>query len=600
MSAKEKQAEEIRSVDSPRSLEDARPQEKPEKKKFRWRVTDEDSPPEIYNWTLYLSVFVFGILGAARGLDEGNISGTKAQISFQTQFGLIDENKTEDEIAQLKSNITSMVQLGSIGGCLIAMWTVDRFGRIRALQQVCVIWIVGAILQITSSSVGQLYAGRLIEGLAIGQTTTIGPTYMSEVAPRQIRGLCGCIFAGAVYLGIMIGYFANYGTALHMSDESRNQWVVPTSLKIVMAGSIFILSFLLSVESPRWLLKVKQPEKAVRNLSKLRGLPEDHPYVLGEISDINEGLIVESEAVAGSSLLSKIKEVCFVKSIRYRVIMVASMAQLLGQWSGANAITIYAPELFALSGITGVEKLKMTAVLGVVKFISAYASAFFIIDFLGRKRALYIGITVQLFSILFFALFLTIVPHAADENPNLSVSENHASKAAMAALYISGMGWTMGFNSIQYLLGSEIFPLNIRSFAQSLVMVLHFANQYGNSKAMPKMLLALNNYGAFYFFVGVMLISLFWAYFFVPEVAGRSLESMEDIFNLPWYLIGRKGPELCPDYSQINKIHYNKDHEGNAYGGDIMVDQKPETEWKENASDDEKKVEDRNSVEARK
>lgn len=39
--------------------------------KWRWRVKDEHSPPQIYNKCLFLSVFVFGILGAARGLDEG-------------------------------------------------------------------------------------------------------------------------------------------------------------------------------------------------------------------------------------------------------------------------------------------------------------------------------------------------------------------------------------------------------------------------------------------------------------------------------------------------------------------------------------------------
>lgn len=139
----------------------------------------------------------------------------------------------------------------------------------------------------------------------------------------------------------------------------------------------------------------------------------------------------------------------------------------------------------------------------------------------------------------------------------------------------------MGFNSVQYLLGSEIFPLNIRSFAQSMVMVLHFANQYGNSKAVPKMMIALQPYGAFYLFSGVLLIGLFWAWFFVPEVAGRSLESMDEIFNLPWYLIGRKGPQLCPDYSELNKIHYN-------HKGDMSYEEntKPTQNFVEDISDD--------------
>lgn len=526
-------------------------------KKYRWRVEDHDSPKEIYNWSLYLTVFVFGVLGAARGLDEGTIAGSVAQVSFKDEFGLSDTTKSDTYLANLKSNITSMVQIGSVAGAILAMFTVDRLGRINALREVCVIWLVGAIIQITSKSVGQLYAGRFIEGLAIGQTTTIGPTYLSEVAPRQIRGLCGCIFAGAVYLGIMLGYFANYGTALHVSDDSRNQWVIPTSLKIIFAGVIFIMSFIFCVESPRWLLKVERPDDAVRNLSKIRNLPADHPYVVGEISDINEQILLEKEAVSGTSAMVLIKEFFLVKANRYRFFVVAAAAQVLGQWSGANAVTIYAPELFAVAGITGVDKLKMTAILGVVKFVSAYLGAFFVVDFLGRRRALYIGITLQMATMLYYAIFITIVPQAADEDVTLVGSQARAAKGALASIFLSGCGWTLGFNSIQYLLGSEIFPLNIRSFAQSMVMVLHFANQYGNSKALPKMMIAMNTYGAFYFFAVVLLISLFWAWFFVPEVAGRSLESMDEIFNLPWYMIGRKGPELCPDYSELNKIHYD-------------------------------------------
>lgn len=519
---------------------------------------------------------VFGVLGSARGYDEGNVSGSLAQVSFKKLFGLSDKTKTAGQVAQLKSNIASMVQLGSVGGAMLATYTVDKFGRIRTLQGVCILWIVGAVIQLTSRDVGQLYAGRFIEGLAIGQTTTIGPTYMSEVAPKAIRGLCGCVFAGAVYLGIMTAYFAHYGAALHL--VGNKQWIIPTSIKIVLASLIFAGSFLLCVESPRWLMKVGKPDKAAQNLSKLRGLPVDHPYIVGEISDINEQILQERRETEGSSYFSLLKEMLWVPSIRYRFFLCAIMAQLLGQWLGANAITIYLPELFALIGVEGTDKLKWTAILGVVKFCSAYISAFFIIDFLGRRRALYIGITLQLVCILYFAIYLTAVPEVEEEGSVLSPSQERASKGAMAALFLSGTGWTMGFNSIQYLIGSEIFPLRTRSFAQSLVMVFHFAMQYGNSKAMPLMLLAMDNFGAFYFFVAVLLISLFWAWMFIPEVSGRSLESMEEVFSLPWYLIGRKGAELCPDFSEVNKIDY---HDNEVHY--VEVD-KPEIQHTENVT----------------
>lgn len=356
----------------------------------------------------------------------------------------------------------------------------------------------------------------------------------------------------------MLAYFANYGTALHVSNTSRLQWVAPTSIKIVLAGLILVGSFIWCIESPRWLMKMGKDDKAIINLAKLRNLSETHPFIAGEVADIRYQIIQEKETMSGTGYLDMVKEIIFVKSVRYRFFVIACLVQILGQWSGANAITIYAPELLSLVGVKGVDKLKMTAVLGVVKFVSAYISAFFFIDFLGRKKAAYIGISIQLLTLLYFALFLTIVPQATESDAILTKSQFHASQAAIAALFLSGTGWTMGFNSIQYLLSAEVFPIKIRSFAQSCIMLLHFSNQFGNSKAVPKMLLSMNNFGAFYFFVGVLFISLLWVHFFVPEITGRSLESMEELFSLPWYMIGTRGPEMCPDNSEVTKLTYKK------------------------------------------
>ncbi|KAI5949879.1 hypothetical protein KGF54_005356 [Candida jiufengensis] len=556
--------------------------------RFRFTVDTSDHPPQILNKTLYLSILVFGLLGACRGIDEGTISGNIANPSFVARFGLKAPNKTIHQLANLKSNITSMVQLGSIGGSMIAMKSVDYFGRVRAVQVVCIIWLVAAIIQITSSSVGQLYAGRLIEGLAIGQTTSIGPVYMSEVAPSPIRGMANCIFAGAVYLGIMLGYFVNYGSALHIPTRHANgsindwQWRVTILLKIIMSVLVFVSSFFFSVESPRWLLKTNKPQKAVEKLSKLRNLPSDHPYIVAEISDINEQVMSEKEAQRGSSLINNFRLLFTKKSIAYRFLIICGGTQLLGQWSGANAVTIYASELFALVGIKGIDKLKMSAILGVVKFVSAYLSAFFIIDILGRRGALFIGISGQMCSLLYYAIFLTVVPQAAIDGTEIVGSAKRASTGALAAIYFSGVFWTIGFNSIQYLIGGEIFPLGIRSFAQSLVMVFHFANQYGNSKALPKMMIAMKPYGAFYFFVGVLSISLVWG-FFLPELKGRSLESIEEVFTLPWYNL-RRCNKLIPDHSQIHKIKYTNSRMGNTGYDHIQYDMeknKPSVEFVE-------------------
>lgn len=77
-------------------------------------------------------------------------------------------------------------------------------------------------------------------------------------------------------------------------------------------------------------------------------------------------------------------------------------------------------------------------------------------------------------------------------------------------------------------------------------MTLHFANQYGNSRAVPNMLLPVSDggispKGTFWCFAAVTIVGGIWVWFSVPETAGRSLESMDRLFSLPWYQIGRHG-----------------------------------------------------------
>ncbi|UZP43416.1 hypothetical protein NXS19_011232 [Fusarium pseudograminearum] len=508
-----------------------------------------ETPSEVLNWRLYWSTFVFGILGASRGLDEGLVGGMVSLKSFKSEFDL--DAGSEHHQAQVESNITSMVQIGSIAGSLLAFFMCDKIGRVRSLQILCLLWLVGFIIVVTShGSVGQILAGRFIAGLGIGMTVVVGPTYLAETAPRAIRGMLTNIFAGSVYLGVMIAYFSNWGASINISNNSRWQWVDPQMCHIGFSSLLLILSFTVP-ETPRWLTMKGRNEESTKALCKLRQLPEEHPFVQAELYGIQEQLEREQEAFLGVSRWGKLRELFTIPANRYRL-MLGFMAQLLGQWSGASAITIYAVEFFGVLGKSGQsEKLFATCILGVVKLSSAYLCAFFLVDFIGRRRSLYGGITLQMISILYIAIFLSIVGTEALENGTLTPSQKHAGVGAVVMLYLSGVGWTMGWNSFQYLVNAEIWPLRLRALGSSMTMCLHFANQYGNTKAVPLMLLSMTSAGFFFFCAAVCLLGLIWVWAFVPEMAGRSLESTDELFSLPWYKIGRHGTRLAPDNEAI-------------------------------------------------
>jgi MFS family permease len=129
-----------------------------------FKLNTGDDPREVLNWRLWFAVFSFGIMGAARGVDEGLISGTLASHTFKKLIGIDD--LSDKEYADIQANISSMVQIGSVAGAGLAFILCDRIGRLWATRQLCLIWILGIVLFMTNGGrIGQVYAGRFIAGM---------------------------------------------------------------------------------------------------------------------------------------------------------------------------------------------------------------------------------------------------------------------------------------------------------------------------------------------------------------------------------------------------------------------------------------------------
>ena len=82
-----------------------------------------------------------------------------------------------------------------------------------------------------------------------------------------------------------------------------------------------------------------------------------------------------------------------------------------------------------------------------MKLIAAVLCALFLVDVIGRKRALLTGITLQAISMVYVAGFLTGVPQlGVEEDYTLDGSELGPSRGAIAMIYVSGFGWALGWN----------------------------------------------------------------------------------------------------------------------------------------------------------
>lgn len=99
-----------------------------------FRLKNLGEPKEIFNWRLWFAVFSFGLMGAARGIDEGLISGAFNSKDFQRYINYSSYSKIEQ--TNIKGNVSAMVHLGSIGGALVSVQTLALSCELT-LKQAC-------------------------------------------------------------------------------------------------------------------------------------------------------------------------------------------------------------------------------------------------------------------------------------------------------------------------------------------------------------------------------------------------------------------------------------------------------------------------------
>jgi hypothetical protein len=213
----------------------------------------------------------------------------------------------------------------------------------------------------------------------------------------------------------------------------------------------------------------------------------------------------------------------------------------------------------------------------IVKFVSVLLFSVFVIDFIGRRRSLMVGIVLQILTLTFIGAYLAVTNGRTAAQIKASPSATAASKASIVAIFIHAVAWSIGWFSIPYLVSAEVFPIRIRSLNVSILMAFHWAFYFGCSRAMPSLLAATKRYGAFVFFASMCCFSLVYVFFALPETAGRSLESMDRLFERPWYTVRKVAYPTGADLADggggdiENKVSDSIEEKS----GDVRIEQQP-------------------------
>lgn len=246
-----------------------------------------------------------------------------ADNRFERDFGSPDP--------AMQGNITALYDIGCVVGSIVCYFIGERFGRRTMLMLGGAIMILGTAVLASSYTVGQLIAGRIITGIGNGMNSSTAPVYQGECSPARIRGALLTLQGTVTILGVVIAYWADYGTSFY---ESSFQWRFPLAFQAVFAV-LLVLQVVGLPETPRWLVAHDRHEEARRVIAAINGLPvDDEGVVARTLLDIQSGLAEEQRG--GPFRVRELFAWGDVQNLRRLLITIS--VQLGQQFSGSNMI----------------------------------------------------------------------------------------------------------------------------------------------------------------------------------------------------------------------------------------------------------------------
>lgn len=348
---------------------------------------------------------------------------------FQQKFGITSATNP----SQI-SNFVSLVYVGAGLGGGLSFFFNDRIGRLWSLRLYMAVYIVGQLIATVSDGhLEALYTARIVSGLGLGALTVIGPVSLAEVAPTEFRGFLTVWFSIVMLLSLTVSCLAVLGSYLHIPAGAM-QYQVVFFIPIIILSLVIFGSFFL-YDSPRWLFLVGRDTEATDTLVKLRGLPADHPRVMEEIEEITSS--VRDQKFDSTDLIACCKETFLVPS-NLRRLQQGVLSYALAQLSGANSVTSYLVPILSMIGLGGgpERSLFLSSMYSLAKFFFTIMASFFFVDALGRRKSLFVGITIQMLSDVYLGVFIKY----KQQGP----VPNRASEAAVAAIFIHGLGYAVG------------------------------------------------------------------------------------------------------------------------------------------------------------
>jgi sugar porter (SP) family MFS transporter len=428
---------------------------------------------------------VSAISGLLYGYDTGIISGALLQIGEDFDIG----HGWEQVIA-------ASILVGAVVGALTCSRLAERRGRHGTLLLIGIVFVVGSLAASVSPDPVTLSLSRLVLGFAVGGATQTAPVYVAELAPTAYRGRLVLFFQIAIGVGIVIATIVGAAEVI--------DWRVAIGLAAAPAAIMFLLMLKLP-ESPRWLAREGNADRAREALARVRHPDSDLSAELREIQDN-----ARAEKQAGTRGWAGLKAAW----VRPALVVGCGLA-IFTQLSGIEMIVYYTPTILTDNGFSDTTALRVSVALGLT-YLIAQLVGLAIIDRVGRRRLTLLTLPCAAAALIVLGAFF------------VTGNDGKSMIPWIIATLVAFMAFTAGgIQLMGWLTGSEIYPLATRAAGAAA----QSASLWGTNVLITLTLLstmkAIGTGQTFWMYAGFNLIAFVFLYRKMPELTGRSLEEIE-------------------------------------------------------------------------
>ncbi|MDK2955820.1 MAG: transporter, family, galactose:H+ symporter [Desulfovibrionales bacterium] len=447
---------------------------------------DQASRDRGYSKLVYIVAAIAATGGLLFGFDTGVISGALLFLRETFQIGSAGQGI-----------VVSSVLVGCIFGAAMSGRLTDVFGRKLVILVTALIFALGSVVSSLAPGVGLLIGGRVIIGLAIGVASYAVPLYISEMSPPKVRGALVSLNQLMITIGILVSYFVD-GAFAHTEWTWRWMFFVG-----VVPAVVLFLGMLFLPRSPRWLATQDREGEARKVLLRL-GVPDAD----GELGEMRKSRTAEGHGELRELLSPWVRP----------ALIIGVGVMFVQQCTGINTVIYYAPTIFEMAGFdSAAAAIGATVSVGVINVIFTVVSIY-LIDRLGRKPLLYIGLAGMVLSL--FALGLAF--HFQQ------ILGGGLKWFTMGSLLVYIASFAISLGPIAWLLIAEVYPAHIRGVGMSVATLSNWLFNFIVALTFLAIIDWLGQAGAFWLYAAMGVLGLVFTWLFIPETKGVSLETIEE------------------------------------------------------------------------